>query len=116
MRGSGYYSERTAGAKIAIDATQMNLNDTGFSFDLSDNYPNPFNPITKIGFSVPYYSLININVYDILGNFIDKLTENYYSAGSYKVYWDASDYPSGIYIYEMKTDNLLLRKRMMLIK
>ena len=89
----------------------MNLNDASFSFKLSDNYPNPFNPITEINFEIPYYSFVNINIYDISGHFIDKLTENYYSSGSYKVYWDASNYSSGVYVYEMKADNFLLRNQ-----
>ena len=102
---------------FTIDPTSMSLDDyMNGSFDLYNNYPNPFNPITEIGFSVPYHSFVNINVYDISGNFIDKLTENYYSAGSYKVYWDASNYPSGIYFYEMKTDNYVLKNKMTLIK
>ena len=75
-----------------------------------------FNPITEIGFTIPYHSFININIYDISGNFIEKLTENYYPSGSYKVYWNASNFSSGIYIYEMKVNNYLLIKKMVLVK
>ena len=115
VTGSNFFSTSDT-FYFAIDATQMNLNDASFSFKLSDNYPNPFNPITEINFEIPYYSFVNINIYDISGHFIDKLTENYYSSGSYKVYWDASNYSSGVYFYEMKADNFLLRKKMMVIK
>ena len=60
--------------------------------------------------------VLNINIYDANGNFIEKLKETYYSPGSYTLYWDASYYPSGIYIYEMKTDGYLFRKKMILMK
>ena len=102
---------------FTIDPTGMDLEDnTNYSFELFDNYPNPFNPVTEIGFTIPSHSLISINIYDISGNFINKLTENYYSPGSYKVYWDASNFSSGIYIYEIQLDNYLLRKKMVLVK
>ena len=102
---------------FTVDPTAMDLEDnTNYSFELFDNHPNPFNPITEINFNIPYYSFIDINIYDLSGNFIEKLTENYYSAGSYKVYWDAHDYPSGIYLYEMKTNNYVLKNKMVLIK
>ena len=60
--------------------------------------------------------IIETNIDDISGNFINKLTENYYSPGSYKVYWDASNFSSGIYIYEIQLDNYSLRKKMVLVK
>ena len=101
-----------------IDATDLdvNLNQNISAFSLKQNYPNPFNPITSIVFDVPYYSFIKLNIYDAKGQFLEKIIENYYSSGSYKVYWDGSNYPSGIYIYEIKTDNYSLRKKMILIK
>ena len=102
---------------FTIDPTAMDVEDsTNYSFELFDNYPNPFNPVTEIGFTIPYHSFVNINIYDISGNFVNKLTENYYSAGSYKVYWDASNFSSGIYIYEIQLDNYSLRKKMVLVK
>jgi hypothetical protein len=101
---------------FTIDPTAMSLDGIDYSFDLFDNYPNPFNPITEIGFAISYHSFVNINIYDISGNLIEKLTENYYAPGSYKLYWDASNWSSGIYIYEMQTDNYLLSKKMILVK
>ena len=100
-----------------IDATAMSSdNYINYSFDLFDNYPNPFNPITEIRFNVPYYSFVDITIYDIFGNFVEKLSKTYYPSGLHKVYWDASNFSSGIYIYEMKSDNYFLSKKMMLVK
>jgi len=86
------------------------------SFYLYDNYPNPFNPITNINFDIIDYSLIKINIYDINGTKVDNLVENYFLPGSYNIQWDAGDYTSGIYFYQMESDYIILRKKMILIK
>ena len=100
---------------FGVDATVLAMEDSYINyFNLNQNYPNPFNPGTYISFDIFDYSFININIYDAKGNFIEKLKETYYSPGSYTLYWDASYYPSGIYIYEMKTDGYLFRKKMIL--
>jgi len=102
---------------FAIDAQSLNNMDYGISqFNLYQNYPNPFNPITSIAFDVPYYSFVDINIYDLNGQLLDNLVETYYGPGSYNVYWDAKYYPSGIYLYEMITNEHVLKKKMVLIK
>ena len=102
---------------FAIDAQSLNNMDYGVSqFNLYQNYPNPFNPITSIAFDVPYYSFVDINIYDLNGQLLDNLVETYYGAGSYNVYWDAKYYPSGIYLYEMIINGYVLKKKMILIK
>jgi len=102
---------------FAIDATTLNLENNHIdSFKLNQNYPNPFNPGTYISFDILYHSFVNINIYDAKGNFLENLNKTYYGPGSYALYWDASYYPSGIYMYEMKTESYLFRKKMILIK
>ncbi len=69
-------------------------------FELSQNYPNPFNPFTKIVYHLPKSSLVQFKVYDLLGREIASLVNEQKPAGSYEVNFDASDIPSGVYIYQ----------------
>ncbi|MGQ9644894.1 MAG: discoidin domain-containing protein, partial [Ignavibacterium sp.] len=82
-------------------------------FKLEQNYPNPFNPTTKIRYSIPssteYYSVlqkVTLKVYDILGNEIATLVDDYKSAGNYEVDFNASDIASGVYIYRLFVQDL----------
>ena len=89
-------------------------------FELQQNYPNPFNPITKIRFTVPDVgkglALSVLKVYDVLGNEVATLVNEYKSPGNYEVEFDASDLPSGIYAYKLTADNYSSIRKMMLIK
>jgi hypothetical protein len=102
---------------FSIDATMMNIIDNKIdNFKIYQNYPNPFNPITYIEFDNLNYSLLKINIYDINGNFVEELVNSFYSPGKYQVYWDGSNFSSGIYLYEFKVANQTIRKKMVLIK
>ena len=86
------------------------------SFNLYQNYPNPFNPLTNIRFDIPKSSFVKIILYDVLGNVITTIVNEKLSAGSYEVNWDASDYPSGVYIYKLHSSDFVDVKKMVLIK
>jgi len=93
------------------------------SFVLEQNYPNPFNPSTKIKFSVPFVEthrdaslLVTLKVYNVLGNDVATLVDEYKSAGSYEIKFDASGLPSGIYFYELKAGTFVQTKKMILMK
>lgn len=86
------------------------------SYYLLPNYPNPFNPSTKISWQVPVGSWQTIKIYDVLGKEIATLVDEYKPAGSYEVEWDASNYPSGVYFYQLKADSFIEIKKMILIK
>ena len=100
-----------------LDATLLNVNsDQVDNFKIYQNYPNPFNPITCIEFDNLNYNFLKINIYDTNGNLIEELVNDYYNPGSHKVYWDGSNFSSGIYLYELQISNQSLRKKMILIK
>ena len=76
------------------------------NYSLSQNYPNPFNPATKIKYEIEKNSFVNIKVYDILGKEIENLVNEKQNAGTYKVSFDGSNLPSGIYFYRIQVGNL----------
>jgi len=85
-------------------------------FSLEQNYPNPFNPSTKIRFTILELRFTILKVYDVLGNEIATLVNEEKPAGSYEVEWNASDLPSGIYYYQLRTSVFVETKKMILIK
>jgi len=70
-------------------------------FQLFQNYPNPFNPSTDIKFDVAKSSQVKITVYDVIGQEVTTLVNENLQAGTYKVDWNASSHPSGIYYYKI---------------
>jgi len=85
-------------------------------YDLSNNYPNPFNPTTTISYSVPEIGFVTLIVYDVLGNMVVILVNEEKSSGIYEIKWDASYASSGIYFYRLKTGNFIKTKKMVLLK
>jgi len=87
------------------------------NFRLYQNYPNPFNPATKIKFDLPKSTFVSLKIYDLLGRLATALVnEEYRSAGTYEVEWDASNYASGVYLYTFTANELTLTKKMVLMK
>ena len=85
-------------------------------FYLYSNYPNPFNPSTKIKIDIPKSSYVKLIVYDILGREIKTLVNEKLNAGRYETNWDGSSYPSGVYFYKLITDEYVSVKKMLLMK
>ncbi len=85
-------------------------------FKLYDNFPNPFNPSTKIRFDLSRSSRVKIEVYDLIGRRITSLVDLSLNAGSYETIWNAPNLPSGVYIYRIETQYYVKAKKMVLIK
>lgn len=79
-------------------------------------YPNPFNPATKISFSIPNSGHVTLKVFDILGKEVIVLVNKVFEAGKHEVEFDASHLPSGVYISSLMTGNKTLTKKMLLLK
>ena len=86
------------------------------SFSLSQNYPNPFNPTTNIKFAVPENSNVKITIYNAVGKEVAVLVNDQFTPGYYNYSWNASNLASGVYFYEMITDNFRQVSKMMLMK
>lgn len=83
---------------------------------LSQNYPNPFNPSTTIMYSIPKGENIGLKVFDILGNELTTLVNEYKAAGKHGVEFDGSSLPSGIYFYQLNAGNFTQTKKLLLLK
>lgn len=86
------------------------------NFLLFQNYPNPFNPNTTIKYQIPEANIISLKVYDVLGKEIGTLVDKEMVAGSYQIDFDASEYPSGIYFYQINAGDYTETKKMVLLK
>jgi len=104
--------------KVAMVPTSIKeaSNKVQKNYFLFSNYPNPFNPSTKIKYSIPQSSNAVIKVFDIIGNEIETLVNEEKSVGTYEVTWYAESLPSGIYFYRLQAGTFVETKKMVLMK
>ncbi len=100
--------------------TYKNVNSDGTTipvkYDLSQNYPNPFNPATTINYQLPKTGFVTIKIYDILGKEVATLVNEQKTQGRYSVNFDASRLASGVYIYQLRANDYVSSKKMLLLK
>jgi len=103
-----------------LNATDVNPNNdksgVPSNYRLLQNYPNPFNPSTNIKYDLPKEGLVTLRVYDILGKEVKTLVNEFERAGTYKITFNASDLPSGIYFYRLSSKNFNQVKKFILLK
>jgi hypothetical protein len=87
-----------------------------WEYQLYPNYPNPFNPVTQIQFSVKQTGWVTVKVFDILSSEVAVLVNSTKEPGNYEVNFDASNQPSGIYIYTLQVNGFTDSKKMLLLK
>jgi hypothetical protein len=92
-------------------------------FYLSQNFPNPFNPITKIKYSIPKTNFVILKIYDLLGNEITTLVKEENPPGVYEVEFNASNLPDGkaglsssVYFYQLQAGDFISTKKLVLLK
>jgi hypothetical protein len=85
-------------------------------YNIEQNYPNPFNPLTKIKFDLPEVSYVRLTIYNSLGQKVKELVNTKLNAGQHIYKWNAINYVSGIYFYELITEEFISIKKMVLIK
>lgn len=117
---AGSYSYRLKqvdfdGSSYTYDELSIVVNDVA-SFVLQQNYPNPFNPTTQINYSIAERGNVSLVVYDLLGRQVAALVNEVQEPGAYKVNFNASNLPSGVYTYRIQSGNFVQTKKMMLMK
>ncbi len=133
----GYIQYLSNGAHIVIDSTtsvdeedfeqlDSEKNKIPTTYELSQNYPNPFNPSTKINYDIPASTLnpfskgegtlVQMKVYDVLGNEVATLVNEQKPAGVYEVEFNASQLSSGIYFYKLQAGSFVETKKMILLR
>jgi hypothetical protein len=86
------------------------------SFQLLQNHPNPFNPLTTIQFIIKENAFVEISVYDAIGRKVNTLVSDYLEAGTYDTYFDGSNLSSGIYYYKLIAGDFSDSRKMILVK
>ena len=99
--------------KNIVSVSEQN---TPLKYELSQNYPNPFNPVTRISYSIAENAKVKLSVFDILGKEVKILVNEKQSAGNYEVIFNASDLTSGVYFYQLRTNNFVQTKKLVLLK
>ena len=111
-------STKITSAAITISPIGINIISTEIpdKYELEPNYPNPFNPVTKIKFDIPNPAYTKIIIYDLSGRVVANLVNEQLKPGSYSVDWDGTGFASGVYFYSLITNEFAETKRMVLIK
>jgi hypothetical protein len=91
-------------------------NPAPIDFALHQNYPNPFNPTTRITFGIPLKSQVSLKIFNSIGEQVAQLVKEEKEAGRYSVELNATNLPSGVYFYRLKTDSFVETKKMILLK
>ena len=91
------------------------------SFLLHQNYPNPFNPTTTLQYDLPEESIVNITIYDLLGNTVRELVNQKENSGFKSIKWDATNHygesvSGGVYLYSIEAGDFIQAKKMILLK
>ena len=110
--GHNLYSARIDGqiiSKISKSVKQPSF------LSLEQNYPNPFNPPTTIEYTIPYNSNVTLKIYNIQGQEIETLVNQFKSDGNHSIEWKPLNITSGIYIYQLQCSKFVIAKKMLLL-
>ena len=115
----GYFDERNTGFKQVegqLLSVDDNISNIPTQISLNQNFPNPFNPTTQIGFELPQSANVNLVVLNSVGQQVATLAQGPYTAGSHQINFDASGLASGVYIYILQANSTRILKKMTLLK
>ncbi len=92
-------------SKISVQEISLKKAEVITNYSLAQNYPNPFNPTTKIIYQLPQDGMVTLKVYDMLGQEVATLVNEYKTSGRYNVNFNGSNLASGVYIYQLKVNS-----------
>lgn len=106
-----------------VESSEEQFAEIPVEFSLLHNYPNPFNPVTTIPFSIPVPSNVTIEVYDIIGRMVARIADDRYDPGNHRIVFDANRLSSGTYIIVMRVSDIggterskIFNRRVLLVK
>ncbi len=109
----GIYGFTTASKPMSVGDAQPQI---AASYELFQNFPNPFNPTTVISYQLPVSSFVTLKVYDVLGREVATLVNEVKEAGNYSVQFDGSKFSSGIYFSRLEFNGKQLMKKLLMVK
>ncbi|MCE5252177.1 T9SS type A sorting domain-containing protein [bacterium] len=116
-QGDGLWFLGHDSMKGIITSNPINVEEAGpVAFDVSQNTPNPFNPTTMINFIIPEAGNVSIDVFNIAGQKVSTIANEFMSSGSHSVTWNASGYSAGVYFYTVKCGDYSRTMKMTLLK
>ena len=101
---------------MGVITSGVAVEDEASAFAVAQNSPNPFNPTTTIGFSVPDAGDVSVDVFNVAGQKVDTIASEFMSAGSHSATWDANGFSAGVYFYTVKAGSFTKTMKMTLIK
>ena len=96
--------------------TGLNPGEVPQKFELSQNYPNPFNATTLINYSILNRSRVSLQIFDVRGRLISTIVNKFQPPSEYEVEWNPTGIPTGVYIYRLMTDGIVITRKMLYIK
>lgn len=115
-QGNNIYKLNVTYNVIATAISENNISSVPKDFNLAQNFPNPFNPTTKIVYDIPESGNVSLKVYDQLGKEVSTLVNSFRNAGSYEITFDGTALSTGIYFYKLDVNGLTSTKKMILVK
>ena len=109
---SGYTNVVT----ILVTGIEPTGTDIPVSYSLYNNYPNPFNPTTKVKFDIPKNDFVSLKIYNMQGQEVGVLVQENLSAGRYEMEFNGANLTSGVYFYRLETSSFVDTRKMMLVK
>ncbi|MBN8570982.1 MAG: T9SS type A sorting domain-containing protein [Ignavibacteria bacterium] len=110
---SGTVLRTYTGGLVSVPNYSINIPS---KFSLSQNFPNPFNPLTRINYELQITNYVILNVYDVNGRLVKELVNKKQSVGNYSIDFDGSGLPSGTYVYRLQAGDFSETKKMVLLK
>lgn len=111
-----HFSKLRGGNRTILDVDDENLFGVPNTYVLDQNFPNPFNPTTTISYGIPERGNVELNVYNVLGVKVATLVSEVKEPGTYEARFDASGLASGMYLYELRSGNVVKTRKMVYVK
>ncbi len=116
-----YSGDLTVGSALAGDWTGRGIlmdysTELPSNFILHPSYPNPFNPVTTLYYSMNTDAVVSLSVYDVTGRMVSQLVDQFQVAGDYNIQWNASSFPSGLYLAKLTAGDQIVTQKLVLMK